>query len=259
MLLLLSSQAAQAACTFEATVEGLDAALANAEQAYVSLDLSAFQNASTEADFLVPCLAEPVQIGTAARLHRLRGLGYFADGDRDAMRASLWTARHLQPQYVFPESMLPVGFELRDLYEDLAADAGETKRLSRPREGALFFDGQPTRERPLSRAALFQRADGSGAVVHTTYLAPGDEVPWYPGIRTRRTRWLLGSAGVGLAAGVLYGFAWQSFTRINQRDPGWTDADLQRLRTQNNVLFWSSTALAVTSVGGLAVALRVDR
>lgn len=240
---------ADAACTFDAHVADLDRAVGEAEAAYISLDVGEFERASTAVDFVLPCLDERVDAVLAARLHRLRGLGRFVDGDTDGARAALLGAKALEPAYVFPEDVLPTGYELRTIYETLPPPPDEARRLPRPRGGDLVFDGAPARERPLGRSVVFQRTE-AGAVVDTRYLAPDDETPSYPGANKRDTAIAATGVGAAVAGGVLYALAWSSRAALpDSRDE---DALLAGQR-RTNVLTAAGVVLVGAGAAGVAV------
>lgn len=249
---------AWADCTFDAPPERLAAALDAAEQAYVSLDVPEFERAMTEVDFVVPCLEAPVDPTTAARLHRMRGLGRFAAGDRQGAEQSLRAARALEPQYEFPEAVLPKGFELRDLYEGIPAGAPATQRLPRAARGAItWFDGMATRERPVSVPALWQLVDGQD-VKQTVYLEPTEPLPWYPGANKDQVPWLVGAGVTAAAAGGVYAAA--ASLALPVKEPGagqvfTTDEQVLARQTTTNALVVTSVALGTAAVGELVVGL----
>lgn len=246
---------AYADCSMRTSAAELAAALDAAEQAYATLDVPAFTRASTEVDFVVPCLEEPVTPPLAAQLHRLRGLGRFADDAPDAALSSLEAARVLAPDYVFPTDILPEGFELREAYEALPTAAGPSTRLPRPRRGELHLDGTVGRLRPTERPVLFQHVTDDG--VTTRYLEPGEAPPFYPGVNKRRTAWLVGAGVTALAAGTLYGLSWTSRADLEDVDSSWTNDDLDAVRSRTAGLFWGGVGLGVAAGAQVVVAARV--
>ncbi len=248
--------AAFAACGMRTSTADLDTALAAAEKAYAELDTAEFARASIEVDFVVPCLAEAATPALAARLHRMRGLGSFADSDSDAALAAFRAARRLEPGYVFPEALLPPGFEVREIYEGLPTDPGPSERLPRPRRGEILIDGSDDRQRPTDRMVLFQHLDGGPPT--TRYLAPSDPVPWYPGVRKRQTAWIGVAAGTAAAAATCYGLSWASRGALERADASWTDPQLVEVQTRTNALFFASIALGVATGAELVVAARVE-
>ncbi len=258
MLLLVSMfvRTAAADCTFQTLPDELSEAIGAAEEAYSTLDEERFRRATTEVDFVLPCLSDPVDSVLATRLHRLRGLGYFAAGDLQAATEALQSARVLDPDYVFPESILPVGFELRDRYEALPGTEGTLRRMPRPRRGALWLDGSESGQRPLDRAALFQQLDPAGQVLQTHYLSPTDPLPSYPGIHKRQTNWLIASAGTAALASTLYGLSWVSRAQLNTVDASWDADQLDRVQRRTNTLFWLSAVSGVVGLSEVVVAFR---
>lgn len=247
--LLASLGFAAADCTFRTSRDELGVALTAAEAAYVTLDVAEFQRATTDVDFVVPCLDALVSTDLAASLHRIRGLGRFADGDPDGALVALRAARVLQPDYVFPEEVLPPGFELRTLYEELDPTPGEGRKLPKPRGGSLVFDGRDGRFRPDDTDALYQRTDRGGTVVETRVLAPSDPTPSYPGVRKRQTAFLASAGVTAVGAGVLYGLAWSSRGTLDDLDASWTEDDLLAVQRRTNSLFGASIAVGALAVG----------
>jgi hypothetical protein len=256
-MLTLLLGAAFAACTFDATPERLGEALRQAESAYVALDVPEFTRAMTEVDFMVPCLVEPVDPDVAVRLHRIRGLGQFIDGDAAGADASLLAAKRLTPDYRFPEEVLPTGFELRDRYESMAPPGPEgSRRLPRPRSGAeLRIDGSVRRELPTTSAALVQVFVDDEATA-SAYLLPDDPMVPYPGADRRRTALLVSAAATSLGSAVLYGGAWASRDGLSEATD---NDDLLRRQRSTNTLVGASSGLAVASAVQVAVALWGER
>lgn len=248
MLVWIAS--AWAECTFRAGGADVSRALDAAERAYVTLDLELFEKATTEVDFVVPCLEAMLDVATAARLHRLRALGRFADGDRDGALLELTAAKVLEPTYVFPLDVLPEGFELRLLYEGVdPAAGGEVVRLPRPRAGSLVLDGSATRSRPVDRPVVFQRLEG-GEVVQTQMLAASDPVPWYPGLSQRRTILAVSSLATAAVATGFYVAAVQTDARL---DAAANEEDLRaRARTADLLGGVGLGLYAVAGAGGVA-------
>ncbi|MCB9683642.1 MAG: hypothetical protein H6735_01215 [Alphaproteobacteria bacterium] len=241
---------AWAECTFRAGLSEVTTALDSAELAYVSLDVALFEKATTEVDFVVPCLEAPLDVATAARLHRLRGLGRFAEGDTRGAVLELSTARVLEPAFVFPLEMLPEGFELRVIYEGLPTEASdEVTRLPRPRGGSLVLDGAVGRDRADDRSVIFQRVEGD-AIVQTAVLAPTDPVPWYPGISKRRTVLAVSSLATAAVATGFYAAALQSNSHLSDAT---SEEELLRRAGVTNVLGGIGLGLyGLAGVGGVA-------
>jgi len=255
LALALVAAPAHAACTFDARPERLDRSLLAAETAYVALDVDAFQTAMTEVDFMVPCMVEPVSADVAVRLHRVRGLGRFIDSDPQGARLSLQAARYLAPDYVFPEEVMPKGFELRDVYEALPGEAVATQRLPRARGGEVFVDGVQVRERPADASALVQVFVAGDDPV-STYLGPTDPLPYYPGVDRTRTALLASAATTSLGAAALYGGAWAAHGRL---DRATNEDELQARQAQTNALVGAAGAAAVASAVQVGLALWLGR
>lgn len=248
----LLSGPALADCTFRATPDRLSAALDAAERAYVSLDVPSFERAMTEVDFVVPCLEAAADPALSARLHRMRGLGRFAAGDKAGAELSLRAAKALEPQYVFPDDVLPKGFELRDVYEGLPTEPPPTDALPRPARGAVaWLDGTDAHRRPTNVPVLWQLQDGD-SIRETRYLEPTDPTPWYPGANKDQIPWFVGAGITAVAAGATYGVAAALHQPFGPRgDVLPTEQAIQGRRTEVNALVLVSTVLAVGAAGEL--------
>jgi hypothetical protein len=258
-LLLATISAAHADCTFRASPERLAEALDAAERAYVSLDVPEFERAMTEVDFVVPCLETPAPPATVARLHRMRGLGRFAAGDREGAAASLQAARRLEPDYVFSDEVLPKGFELRDLYEQLPADPPTVERLPRPgRDTVTWLDGTASTARPVDVPTLWQLVQ-DGSTRETRYLEPGETTPWYPGANKDQLPWLVGAGATAVGAGVAYGAAASLERQVTRPGTGplrFSDLDaLDAHQATTNALVLTSAGLASAAAAELVVGL----
>jgi len=254
MISFLLGALAYAACTFDARPDRLDEALQAAEAAYVSLEVAAFQKAMTEVDFMVPCLVAPVAPDVAMRLHRVRGLGRFIDGDPAGAEASLRAARYGAPDYVFPTDVLPEGFELRVLYEELPDLPAETLRIPRARGGEVYVDGVVRRERPADAAALVQVFAGDEPVAR--YVAAGDPLPYYPGVDRTSTALLWSAGGTAVVAAAFYGGAWAAHGAL---DRAVDEDDLRARQATTNGLVTASAVLTGAALTQAAVALRRRR
>lgn len=247
MLLLLS--AAWATCTFQATADRLDDAMQRAEAAYVAFDVESFKRATAEVDYMAPCLAQPLSPESAARLHRLRGIGYHSSEAKTEATAAFRAARAAAPDWVPPEEMFPEGLELRELYLAQPTSPTGGTRLPKPARGQLRIDGVVGRVRPDRAASLVQIEQDDR--VTTTYLLPDDPVPFYAGANARRDTLLITGSATALLAGGAYGLAAsQSARRFDTTNA----TELAATQRTTNALVLTSTGLGVAAVGQLAVA-----
>ena len=253
-MLMFFASMAHAACTFNASLDLLESNIQAAQTAYVGLDVGEFQRAMTEVDYLLPCLTEPVSPQLAAELHRIRAIGQYVDGKREAVAASLSAARSLEPDYSFSTDVLPEGFELRLMYE-ATVPSTEGSRLPRPgRDTTLYIDGSAARLRP-DRAALLQIAGASG-VSDSHYLLPAEPLPDYPGVDRRRNTLLTSALITGAASLTLYGGAWIS----DQSLKGVANSEeLDRTATRTNLLTAGSGVLLAGSLAQLGVLVASGR
>jgi hypothetical protein len=171
--------AAPAVASCPVPVGQLEGAVDSAQLAFTRMDAGAFRAASDVAFAGVECLAEPVPRATAARLHRLRGLRAFVDGDDPGARAAFSAARAADPAYRFPAALLPTDHPARALFDEATLGLEHRSFVPRPTTGALQFDGAPAGSRPSTRATVMVVLDGQGRVARSAYLWPDDPLPPY--------------------------------------------------------------------------------
>ncbi len=170
--LLLGVTGASAACPSSAA--SLQSALDSAQLAFSMIDSEAFQAATTEAAAEAGCLADPVAPTVAARLHRVLGLRAFVSGDEAAARTAFASARAIEPDYQFPDTLVPADHPVRQLYTQAMFTSSATTPLSAPEAGHLEFDGSDSTMRPTARPTLALLVDPDGAVQRSAYLWPAD-------------------------------------------------------------------------------------
>lgn len=270
------ARADQQPCAAPATQANLAGALLRAESAFGALDVEAFTRSMDDAIFLVPCLAEPVDVTQAARLHRLQGIRQFVANEEERAVASFAAARAIDPTYQLPVWLVPEGSAIRDLYGRMPVENGTKALVPAPVEGTLRFDGVESLERPTSWSSFVHVLDGHGAVLESAYLFPGDAMPSYtaapepveataPAIASStRASHRLGfnligaSVGSAVCAGVLYGVAANSAANFEASHPDWSESDLLASRSRTNNLVVASGALGAIAAGvGLSAALVV--
>ena len=250
-----SSKSQAAPCPVTANNSTIDEHLGSAESALKEGDLDGLGQALEETALALPCLDEAVDVGQAARLHRMEGVRLYAVGGTNQARASLLAAKVLQPWYVFPESILPANHDLHLELARLRPATAQHQRVAKPKMGALLFDGLPSRNRPTNHPTIFQLMDPGQSVISTTYLLPDDPLPVYaPAPITRRTLAII--AGSSLLVGAsLYGGSWASRSRIDADDPTLTRDDLKKFQSETNTLAGTSIAMLGVGAGVGVVAL----
>ncbi len=240
-----------------------------AENAWTMADASGFQSATASMGSLLPCVADPITRGTAARIHRMQGMGRFLARDPEGEEAAFAAARWVQPGWNWPADLVPVGHPLLKHY--VAADLGDPalETTLPPVEGASMFDGRESLDRPTKWPTVHQHLSDDGAVLGTWWLQPADAIPDYPrknkpapveddrerkGIRTPL---LIGAAGGFATSGVLYALAGSSSKNYHNGGQMTVD-DMDQLRRATNGRFWASMGFAgastVTTVSAFAVA-----
>lgn len=247
------SAVAAAGCLGRSEATTLSARLTDAEAAYAALDDEGFARSMDDVTLLLPCLGDVVPAPDAARLHRMKALQQYGLGDSDAAVSSLVAARALEPAYTFPDALLPPDHELRQMYEALDDDAGDSKRPPQPREGELVFDGTPSPRRPLDHSTLVQWSR-DGQVVGTRLLQPADPLPPFDARPRDRMRLLGVSAALLAVSATSYGLA------MSTHGPFWDTssqpqrADLVRLQSESVTFTAVSVTSGVLGLGGLSLA-----
>lgn len=150
-------------------------------------DATVATNASVVVDRQVACVAEPLGVGDVASLHRLRGLMAAFEGKKELAMAAFAAARRIDPDYRFPESVVPANHPITGLYLDAAALlAGPKEAVPHPRDGwDVLVDGQSATERPTQTATFVQVVAPDGHVWRSVWLGPKDALPPIPAGSTK--------------------------------------------------------------------------
>jgi hypothetical protein len=179
-----------------------------AERVYVDMeeDPAPFGLAVAEASQAWECLNERAQPELAARIHRIKGLHRFVNGDDDAARRAFAAARALDPNFRYPSNIQPTDpaepFNL--IWFGMPADPVPRGTLPTidPKAGALWFDGGKTMDRPVDRPTVAQHIGPEGEVQRTEYLRMDQTMFDYPVLkeRDRSAAWWTGGIGLGALA-----------------------------------------------------------
>lgn len=241
-------------CETSYAVTKLAGALGGAEASFSQLDVSGFSNSIEETIlFVLPCLKEPVDSVVAARVHRMLALRAYSSRREELINPSLLAGRQLQPDYKWPDDLIPEGHEFRDRYEALPVLAAESRKLRAPSEGSLWVDGEQTLEMVMGRASIVQYINSEGETDWTQYRMPSDDLRSYPVIPRTRYR-LLVASGVQLAvAGALLGGSIAAKDAFDDQSTERSLEDIDRLRTSANTL--RSASLGLGASGGACLGL----
>ena len=244
-----------------APLQQAEAVLGDAEAALSQLDVERFKLLLSTADAILPCIEVPVPTRLAANYHRVYGIDAVARRDPIAPRAFA-AAKWLEPEYQFSKSLLNEGNPIREKYDAASAAQRATEPVERPETGAIYVDGAPSDNRPISWPAIVQWVDGTDQVQWTQYVLPGQNLPAYPGWteaappeRKPPAGLIAATAGAGVASAALYGVATLQEARYKDtvKNPV-PDDKLNNLRRSTNTLVVASAVTATTAVGmGVAV------
>jgi hypothetical protein len=220
-----------------------------AELAFGSLDVDSFRTNTTRLDAEVKCLRDLASPALAARIHRLEGLRAWIDQDAERSRASFAAARAIEPEYQFPQAMVPVGHPVLNQYE-LSEPGARFSALAVPANARLFLDGTEAVQRADDRAALAQLLHDKGSIRASALLWPGE--PMFPYDTKQEAAKgpnlpLSIVAAASLALGITT-YALAADTHAQFENPNTDVAALPALQESTNTLFF-------TSVGAGAIAL----
>lgn len=180
------SQAFAGTCADKTSIVELNRSMDKAEKAYGSLDLDGFMGSSDLLRTDLPCLGEPMTRVVAERIHRIEGLRGYLDGDRRAASQSFAAARALDPDYSFPDTLVPAGYPEFELYNALDLTLGSTSKVDPMIDGYVLLDGKVGNDRPTDWPTIVQVINEDGDVVVTKYVRPGEPMPsYYPEAQAR--------------------------------------------------------------------------
>jgi hypothetical protein len=220
----------------------------------------------------LPCIREPIDPATAARIHWFVALANVIVDHPQARREALLGARG-QSDHFTPPTQGPHGkrHAIWDEYQEQSTAPGISGTLPASRSaGTLAFDGTPSFERPLDRATVAQFMDSGGAVVWTGYAFKDDVLPAYDpvepltaaGVPQRRKvgiNWPIagGALAVGAASAVMYGLAISAEREFKDTQQTHTLDELDTLQTQANRRGGVAFGMALAAGAGVAGAVVV--
>lgn len=209
ILLGLFSPAAHAVeCANPVSPTELDEALAKAETEYVDLNEVGFRDRVNEAaGLLLPCVGDALPSPVVAHHHRVMSLHLLMVGDEPGALDAVESAKLADPEYAFPDELMPPDHPVRAHYEAYVPEA-DTRKVPEPRSGSIAFDGTNTRERPKGHPTIVQIFDEQGLAQSTTYVGPRQTLPPYRAIPRQRTTLAIGAGSALLLSATMYGLAW---------------------------------------------------
>ncbi len=283
LLLPTHVRADDTACQALTLGSHVDQAAEQARLAFAATRVEEFKLATHELGALVPCLMEPVSPATAAEVHRMLGLRAFVDREPARSRQAFAAARALEPDFTWPEDLIPWGHPLLGEYQLNQVEGADFETLLPPEAGWVYVDGRPSEPRPSEWPAIIQVSDVEGAIQISSYVWPDQAVPDYPhasgaasdlvlapssgesddlavtvGAATTTVRRgpntvLLAAAGTcAVAAGVLYGMSARSASTY--WDPATSYDQLDAARARTNGLVAASAGLGAVALGSGAAA-----
>jgi hypothetical protein len=231
--------------------------LGAAQSAFSRLDSEQFSFSMEEVELMVPCLSgRPAPVDTA-QLHRMFGLHLHTKGKNKAATHALLAAKVLSPNYLFPDGFFPEGYALEERWSELSVSEPSDIRAPLPKGHSTAFDGQITRDRPIDRTTLFQLVNKDGSILRSQLISPEQTLPNYESIPRQRNRIIGATIGAGVAAALTYGLAWQGRRQFDRDENTMSRAELQRLRTRVNNLFFISGSLTLVTAAGASAAVLI--
>lgn len=226
-------------------VERLDAAAVSLGEG----ELERFEDDLALVELGVQCLAEPVETGLAARLHRFWGIRAFAGGEQQVATSHFHTARSLAPDEGLP--VYPQGHPIQNAFQ--ASVESLPLDIQGPDRSPLFVDGAEAVTLDSAGAHLLQYRLADAQTLAYYQLPAGARPPWMAPPREKASSvrpilFGLGAASLVAAVGCGVGnvLAGQSFLKGTSR------AELKsRQRTTNGL------AVATGVTGALGVGLVV--
>jgi hypothetical protein len=251
MLLALSVLAAATAkaadCAQRYGLGEVEAALAEAEAAYMAKDREGVHAKVMTAMERLACANEAVGPSAAARVHRAVGLDAFLSRDDARAREAFAAAKAVEPTYQLSPVLAPEGGALRTTYG--AASAGTGTTTLAPAEGVkVRVDGTSTNTRPTERPAVIQAFDGSNRVLDGGWYRGADAItlpsapvvaavgpaPGPPKPKGPNRPFLYAAIGSAVAGGAMYAAAWAENDAYTGSVPE-TESDAS-IRAANNGL-----------------------
>jgi len=226
---LIWTARAHAQCEELVTSDALAEQAEVAEQALAAADADAYRTAHDTMVGMVPCLGRMLSTPTAAELHRTGGVRAFLDRDLERARIRFAAARLLDPDYEWPDALLPPSHPIRTAYMEESLRGRMFDVPKRPRRGVVAVDGRIGEGRLEGLPATFQLIDNNGEAELSVLLDPFDDFPTYPQAASRSVRpTTIASIAAAVGAGVLFGAAWNARQKYNDLDTPYEELDSRR-------------------------------
>lgn len=248
--------AATSDCTAPRSLAELRESNAFAERAWGE-DAAVFDEAAAALEPTLACVIEVIPPAEAARVHRLRGLLAFRKRDLAAATAAFATARELDPDYRFPEALVPEGNPVETLYRN-ARTARELRRFDAPKRGwKLLLNGAELPTRNEAVPVVAQVVDPVGRVQSGAWIAEHAPLPAYPTWREglRAPLVVAGASAVAVGAGL-----W-AFGAATRPDPTTLSSvsEGQAAEARQAAIGGGAIGLAALGLGTVGVGFAVGR
>lgn len=242
---MIVALAVAAECAAPRLAAELDTALDGAERAW-GVDPDGFETGAAAVRSILACVSTVLAPATAARVHRVEGLRAWAARDSDGAHAAFAAARVIEPDYRFPEAMVPAGNPVATLYAT-AATASAPDRIPPVKNGwRVWLDGDQGGHRDPKRPVVWQLQERE-RVRRTEWIAANVALPRAPHPRDGTRGPLLVGAGVAaLAAAGAYAGA---LVAHDDALAGTTLPEVRDGQATANALVVTSAGLGVVAAG----------
>jgi len=259
---LLTGGAYAVECGDPVSPAELEEVLVAAESEYIDLNEAGFRDRVNEAAGLfLPCISDRLDAKTVAHHHRVMSLHLLMVGDEAGSLKAVESAKIADPEYQFPDEILPANHPIRAHYDAYVPEfSGRT--VPEPRVGSISFDGTNSRSRPKLHPTIAQLFDEQGLAQTTTYLAPRESLPPYRAVPRRRNTLIISSGSALVLSGAMYSMAWaQRGNLFSSASDLSTSVDtLNAKRSRTNGYTIASTAFLGIAVGtGVSAAMIGER
>ncbi len=248
---------AHADCPEPASAVRIEETTARATEALSRADADAYRAAHDEATALIPCLDALVPVDLAAAIHRMGGVRAFLDRDLERAHVRFASARMLDPNYEWPDELLPPSHPIRSAYVEVALTGMRFDVPVSPRRGIVATDGRIGQGRLEGLPTIFQLINNDGTPADSRVLEPMEPYPEYAGQQKRRIRVTsIAAVGAVVGAGLFYYAAADARGTYNDLSTPYSELDGHRTRV---VAFSLTSGILLGAGAGAGIAAVLPR
>ncbi len=248
---------AQADCPESVDALRIQETTDRATEALSRADADAYRAAHDEATGLIPCLDALVPVNLAAAVHRMGGVRAFLDRDLERAHVRFASARMLDPDFEWPDELLPPTHPIRAAYLELSLTGMIFDVPERPRGGIVAIDGRIGKGRLEGLPAIFQLIDNDGTPSDSRILQPMEGYPEYARRQRRGIRpESMAAVGAVVAAGLFYYAATDARGTYDDLSTPYSELDGHRTRV---VAFTVTSGILLAAGAGTGIAAIIPR